>query len=533
MASRGRRRETGGDLSERGSQRAGVYRRRLWMMKRLWIFPLAAALALTSAGCFFRHPKNLNPLAGLPSVQPDRTLYNRAMKDLAHNNFTVARLLLQDLINTYPDSQYLAQAKLAIANSWYREGGSEGLAQAEAQYQDFITFFPNMPEAREAQLRIATIHFRQIQKPDRDPTQALDAKRDLTTFLRRYPTGLMSQQARQMLRETDEVLADGIFRIAQFYEVEGNYRAEQGRLQEVLKSYPLYSRGAEAMAMLAESYLITSSRYSWAEEQSPQGMYRMLFKKNAIGDFSQAQKYLARLIERYPESSYVGWARRELAFYHKPIPTPTPEAIAFNKAEIAGRGKPDRWDRWTGMLRGRPLAELSRADKVGNPLATHPAAGGGENAEIAALTGKPQASAPAGGASGPLAFQPVPTGGFVDPNNVSTPSATTANDLSDAPPGQAGQESVNGQMTSADPPDKDLTTLTPDQLDALQAKQMIAAEVHRNVPVPRKLKHRLRAPAEILHPEIAGKTAKKLKGEPAAPKGNNGAAPAAKPNGGK
>jgi hypothetical protein len=73
------------------------------MMRRIWIFPLAAALAFANAGCLFSHPKNLNPLAGLPSVQPDRTLFNRAMKDLAHNNYTVARLLLQNLIQTYPD----------------------------------------------------------------------------------------------------------------------------------------------------------------------------------------------------------------------------------------------------------------------------------------------------------------------------------------------------------------------------------------------------------------------------------------------
>lgn len=496
-------------------------------MKRFWIIPLAAALALPNAGCLFRHP-NLNPLAGLPSAQPDRMLYNRAMKDLAHNNFTVARLLLQDLINTYPDSQYLAQAKLAMAESWYREGGTEGLAQAEAQYEDFITFFPNMPEAREAQLRIATIHFRQIQKPDRDPTQALDAKRDLTTFLQKYPTGLMSQKARQMLRETDEILADGIFRVAQFYQVEHNYRAEQSRLQQVLKNYPLFSRGDEAMAMLADSYLITSSRYSWAEVESPKGMYRSLFRKNAVGDFSQAQNYLTRLIERYPESAYVPWAKRELAYYHKPIPTPTPEAIAFNKAEIAGRGVPDRWDRWTGMLRGRPLGELARADKVGNPLARHPAVSGSENAEIAALAGKPQPAGPVGGAVGPLAFQSVPTGGFVDPNNVAAPTATTATDVGNS----GAQTTVTDQMVNADPPDKDLTTLTPDQLDALQAKQMIAAEVHRDVPVPRKLKkHGLQPGAAILHPGLTGKTAKKLQGNtPATPKAT--APPAANPNGG-
>ncbi|MGH9534915.1 MAG: outer membrane protein assembly factor BamD, partial [Terriglobales bacterium] len=384
--------------------------------------------------------------------------------------------------------------------------GASNLAQAEAQYRDFITFFPNMPEAREAQLRIATIHFRQIQKPDRDPTQALDAQRDLKAFLRAYPTGLMSKQALQMLRETDEVLAEGIFRVGQYYAVTGNYRAEQDRLRQVLKNYPLFSHGDEAMAMLARSYLITSSRYSWAQGNTPKGIYHTLFKQNAIGDFRQAQIYLTRLIERYPLSPEVPWAKRALAYYHKPVPTPTPEAIAFNRAEIAGRGELDRWDRWTGMLHGRPLKQLAWADKVGNPLLQNPSSAGNENAEIAALAGKPQQATPSGGTTGPLAFQSVPTGGFVDPNNVSTPTATTANDYS----GAQGQDVVNGQVAGADPPDKDLTTLTPNQLDALQAKQMLAAEIHRDVPVPRKLAHRLLAPTEVLHPGIATKTVQKL-----------------------
>ena len=39
-----------------------------------------------------------------------------------------------------------------MGDAWYNEGGSTGLAQAEIEYKDFITFFPDMPEAAEAQL---------------------------------------------------------------------------------------------------------------------------------------------------------------------------------------------------------------------------------------------------------------------------------------------------------------------------------------------------------------------------------------------
>ena len=46
-------------------------------------------------------------------------------------------------MNTYDTSEYLAKAKLAIADSWYQEGGAHGLAQAEAEYKDFILFYPS------------------------------------------------------------------------------------------------------------------------------------------------------------------------------------------------------------------------------------------------------------------------------------------------------------------------------------------------------------------------------------------------------
>ena len=40
------------------------------------------------------------------------------------------------------------RAKLAVGDSWFKEGGSAALTQAEAEYKDFITFFPKLPSGR-------------------------------------------------------------------------------------------------------------------------------------------------------------------------------------------------------------------------------------------------------------------------------------------------------------------------------------------------------------------------------------------------
>src|SRR5258708_39879721 len=90
-----------------------------------------------------RRKKYENPITK-DTQQPDKVLYDKAIKDLEHNRFEVARLTLQTLINTYDTSEFLAKAKLAIAASWFRERGSHSLAQAEAEYKDFILIYPTL-----------------------------------------------------------------------------------------------------------------------------------------------------------------------------------------------------------------------------------------------------------------------------------------------------------------------------------------------------------------------------------------------------
>ena len=125
--------------------------------------------------------------------------------------FDVGRLAFQTLINTYPDSEYLAKAKLAVADSYYKEGGTSGLTQAVAEYQDFITFFPFLDEAAYAQMQVGMAHYRRMEKPDRDRDEALEAEGAFQTFLQKYPSSPLYKDAQQRLREVQEVLADGDF----------------------------------------------------------------------------------------------------------------------------------------------------------------------------------------------------------------------------------------------------------------------------------------------------------------------------------
>src|SRR3954462_13220631 len=222
------------------------------MVRKVLTLALLISIAIVATGC--HHNKVTNPIADINSKQPDKVLFDRAMDAMKHSKYDVARLSLQTLINTYPDSEYIARAKLSVADSWYAEGGATGLAQAEIEYKDFITFFPNMPEAAEAQLKIANIHYREMEKPDRDFTHAMRAEEEYRNLIKQFPDSKLVPEAKQRLLEVQEVLAEREYRVGRFYFMRESYPAAIARLRSVVDKYPLYSRADEALYLLGQAY---------------------------------------------------------------------------------------------------------------------------------------------------------------------------------------------------------------------------------------------------------------------------------------
>src|SRR3984893_10674992 len=195
--------------------------------------------------------KKIQPVdAGLP----DKVLYDKALDATKRGHFDVARLDLQTLLNTYPDSQYQMKAKLAIADSWYKEGGTAALTQAEQEYKDFITFFPNAPEAAEAQMRVGDIYFRQMDKPDRDYAKATHAEEEYRLMLQQFPESTLVPQAKQRLREVQEVMATREADIAAYYSTHNNWPATIARYQTVVDTYPQYSHMDDVLVGLGDAY---------------------------------------------------------------------------------------------------------------------------------------------------------------------------------------------------------------------------------------------------------------------------------------
>src|SRR5436309_3050213 len=181
------------------------------MRKRALLATLSLGLL---ASCV--HKKYETPITK-NTQQPDKVLFDQAVKDIERGRYEVARISLQTLMNTYESSEYLAKAKLAIADSWFREGGPNGLAQAEAEYKDFILFYPQMEESAQAQSRVCDIHYKQMDKSDRDWSQTLRAETECRQLLVQFPNSKFAPMAAQRLREIQESLAAHEFVVGHFY----------------------------------------------------------------------------------------------------------------------------------------------------------------------------------------------------------------------------------------------------------------------------------------------------------------------------
>jgi outer membrane protein assembly factor BamD len=305
---------------------------------------VVAALAGLLSSCGLRRHKYADPITK-NTEQPDKVLFDRAIKDVEHSRYEIARLTLQTLINTYDSSEFLAKAKLAIADSWFREGGAHGLAQAEAEYKDFELFYPNMEEAAEAQERVCDIHYKQMDKADRDPLHAIRAEDECRQLLLQYPNSKFAPETQQKLRDVQEVLAAHEYAAANFYHHKGAMPAAANRLTGMVDQYPLFSMADEALWMLGDSYDRMGDRFE-----------------------DKAATAYTRIVKDYPLSAHAQAARKKLEAMKRPVPEADPVAYARMKYELENRNAPGRITRTLDMFKRSPDTRV--AARGGSPTMT-------------------------------------------------------------------------------------------------------------------------------------------------------------------
>jgi outer membrane protein assembly factor BamD len=240
-------------------------------------------------------------LTGAAVAGRDRVLFEEAAKEVRKGHFDTGRLLFSTIINTYPDSPFLALAKLAIADSFFLEGTTSALIQAAQGYQDWLTFFPTDPLADDAMLKVAESEMRQMGLSDRDITHARKAEQRLKVLLQQYPKSPLRSVVETRLEEVQENLAMHNLAIARYYwdvrykTQKGGLKGAQSRLKEIVDKYPCFSYNDEVLFRLASTYQ--------AEEEP-----------------DEAARFYQQLIIGFPESQYNEKAREQLNIIGAAIP---------------------------------------------------------------------------------------------------------------------------------------------------------------------------------------------------------------------
>ena len=265
---------------------------------------LAVALLLSLCGC----GKSVKVQQSKSTiVENDKDLYITAMNALNKNRFTVARLQLQTLLETYEDSEFSAQAKYAYADTFYYESGHSNLVLAESEFRKFITFFPAHELADDAQMKVAMTHIKQLQKPDRDNTEARLAEYELNAMITdpSYANSDLLDEAKEKLRFVQEILAESILGPAEHYFRKGAYPAVVDRCEEILKKYPDFTGTDRVLYLLAET----------VRKVAP----------------PQSTPYYSQIVRDYPLSPLVKEAKKHLTELQANIPDPNP--VALNRAQ--------------------------------------------------------------------------------------------------------------------------------------------------------------------------------------------------------
>ena len=299
-------------------------------------------LCVTIGGCFGRGKKD-EVTVPTASAELDKVLYEKGLRDVQKGRYEVARLTFQTLLNTYPDSDYKEKAKLAIADSFFKQGGTTGFIQAEAEYKDFITFFPTSEDSDDAQMRISMTHYMQMEKPDRDRTQALAAEREFKGLIDQFPDSPLKDESTQRLREVQEVLAEGDLRVARQYILRRNYRGAMERARNLVMLYPDFSRQDMALFTLAEA-------------------------SEGRKDIPRAAYFYGKIVSDLPASSLSDESRKRLEKLNYPIPDVSREALARAQADQDLKEKRSLLGRVGSLFSKKP--DVSNARKASRPPLT-------------------------------------------------------------------------------------------------------------------------------------------------------------------
>lgn len=214
---------------------------------------------------------------------PEKYL-SRADMLINDKEYEEARKLLLEVKNRDNTKKYAPQSQLKIAESYIRDGDIDIGVE---EYRRFLELYPDNQYASYAQYQIGMAYFSQIESSDRGSGAAQKALQEFIRLKELYPRNPYREALELRIDKCRNIIADSEFIVSEFYYEKESYNAAVNRLEALLKQFPDYKRGDEALLLLARAY------------------------KAAKMD-EKAKEAFNKLIEKYPSSKSASEAKKEV-----------------------------------------------------------------------------------------------------------------------------------------------------------------------------------------------------------------------------
>lgn len=256
-------------------------------MKKAIVTSILVAVLFGAAACGSRN-KSYQPVVNPEFLNLSKEeIFEKGEALFEQRKWAKARENYAFVYESYPNDPLGRRSLLRIADTYYEQGGTLNLIEAQYKYRDFINRYPGSEFADYAMLRIALVSFRDMEGPERDQKKTREAVEKLREMIALYPESEYRPEAEAKLSEALDRLARSEHLVAKFYMKRNEFNASVSRLNYLLENFPDYSARDEAFYDLAVSL-------------------------DGLGRTGEAQLWFERIISEFPESDLSGRAKEKL-----------------------------------------------------------------------------------------------------------------------------------------------------------------------------------------------------------------------------
>lgn len=215
-------------------------------------------------------------------------MYNRATAYIHKGKQLKARKLLGNIgLAEIVDPELDPKVKIALADTYFFQGGHMNIIEAQSRYQQFLNFYPTNRLAAYAQYQVAQCLLHQSEAPQNDQEfteRSIDEFRKVVDIDPRSP---YAWAALSMVQQAEDKMAEHEWIVARFYAKGKHWKAVIGRLESLLESYPAYTDKEKVYYELGRA---------------------LIMNENQI----EGTIYLEKLLKDYPSGTYAEASRRLL-----------------------------------------------------------------------------------------------------------------------------------------------------------------------------------------------------------------------------